>query len=178
MSTPADAIMARGQSLRRSRRIPALAAGFAAVVLGLALGIPAVTSGTNPVSATLAAWTVTREPSGVVLVTVGQLSDPAGLQHTLRADGIPVSVGFYPKADLNPPLPSSCQGVSISDEADTQLQSKIMVPIAVSQVRSASFGIRPAAIPQGIGLYLTVYSSPDGWGWGTALVHVSPGCTG
>lgn len=178
MNIPADTILARGRSLRRYRRIPALAAGSAAVVLGLALGIPALTSGTAPADAKLAAWTVTKEPSGIVLVTVGQLSDPAGLQRTLRADGIPVRVGFYPEADLTPPLPASCQKVSMADQADAQLQSKIMVPIAASQLHSTSFGIRPAAIPQGVGLYLTVYTSPHGWGWSTALVNVSPGCTG
>ena len=43
-------------------------------------------------SARLAAWTVTRQADGDITVTVNELRDPAGLQRTLRADGVPASV--------------------------------------------------------------------------------------
>lgn len=50
----------------------------------------------------LAAWTVTKQADGDISVTLRQLRDPAGLQATLEADGVPASVTFQ---QLN----ASCQ---------------------------------------------------------------------
>ena len=45
-------------------------------------------------TAQLAAWTVTNQADGGIRVTIRELRDPAGLQRTLRADGVPASVTF------------------------------------------------------------------------------------
>jgi hypothetical protein len=178
MSTPTDAIIARGRSLRRRSRIPAFVAGAIALGMGLGLGISALRGNSAPVDTTLTAWTVSREQSGTVLLTVEQLRDPVGLQRILRTDGIPVNVGFYTEAQLNPPLPASCRKAPMSDQANTQLQDRILVPATSPQIRSISLGVRPGAIPHGIGLYLAVHSGSQGWGWGVDLVQASPACTG
>ena len=43
-------------------------------------------------TAPLAAWTVARQSDGTIQVTIRELSNPAGLQRKLRADGVPASV--------------------------------------------------------------------------------------
>jgi hypothetical protein len=77
------------------------AAGAAAVAVGVALPaspagvtLPAVhptASRTSP-AVKLAAWTVTRLADGNIRVTFREATDVAGLQRTLRADGVPASV--------------------------------------------------------------------------------------
>ncbi len=61
---------------------------MAAVVLAVTALVPA---GRQP-TVQLAAWTVVREADGNVTVSIRELKDPAGLQSTLRADGVPASV--------------------------------------------------------------------------------------
>jgi alpha-D-ribose 1-methylphosphonate 5-triphosphate synthase subunit PhnH len=41
-----------------------------------------------------APWTVAKQADGTITVTISALSNPAGLQHALRADGIQASVTF------------------------------------------------------------------------------------
>jgi hypothetical protein len=96
-----DAIMAKGRARRNRRLIPgvtgalALAAGAALAATALA---PASHEGSHQASrqppVQLAAWTVTRLAGGNISVTIRELKDPAGLQSTLRADGVPASVTF------------------------------------------------------------------------------------
>ena len=50
-------------------------------------------SGHQP-AAQPAAWTVATQADGNIRVAIRELRDPAGLQRTLRADGVPVSVTF------------------------------------------------------------------------------------
>jgi hypothetical protein len=96
-------IMARGRARRhRHQLIPgatatlAVAAGTALAVTTLAPAAPGATAraGGRPATTHLAAWTVTKLADGNVSVTIRELTDPAGLQSTLRADGIPASVTF------------------------------------------------------------------------------------
>jgi hypothetical protein len=98
-----ETIMARGRVRRhRHRLIPgvtatlAVAAGAALGVTMLALPSPQATAqaGHRPGPLHLAAWTVTKLPDGNISVTIRELTDPAGLQATLRADGVPASVTF------------------------------------------------------------------------------------
>jgi hypothetical protein len=117
------AIMARGRARRHRRVIPgvtgtlALAAGAALAVTTLATaGQPAnhdaaseqasheasQQAGRQP-TVQLAAWTVAKLADGNISVTIRELKDPAGLQSTLRADGVPASVTFA--SQLN----SACQ---------------------------------------------------------------------
>jgi hypothetical protein len=92
---------------RRRRQLTALSitgtAAVTVVALGLsgALGAPshqpssaAARQPAHPGHAQLAAWTVTRLAGGDISVTISQFKDPAGLQSTLRADGVPASVTF------------------------------------------------------------------------------------
>ena len=93
--------------------------------------------GSHPAAARLAAWTVVRQANGDIDVTVNQLKDPAGLQATLRADGLPVTVSFS-----GPPLASSCQPYETT--TDTLR--------AVAQFQSTYLAINPSALPGGTGV--------------------------
>ena len=91
METTVQTILARGDRVRKLHRMPtALAA--AAVAACLALAVPAMLPAGPPdrgASVSLAAWTVTREPGGLVAVTIRELRDAARLQRMLRSDGLP-----------------------------------------------------------------------------------------
>jgi hypothetical protein len=101
-SPDVGAIMARGRRIRRHRRlIPgvtgtlAVAAGAALAVMALApVGHPAGSQARHQPAVQLAAWTVTKLADGKISVTIRELEDPAGLQSTLRRDGVPASVTF------------------------------------------------------------------------------------
>ena len=103
MNKPPDAIARNGRARRRWHRLTGLT-GAMAVMAGAALAVSALApSGHHPASqsshpasqprtAQLAAWTVAKQANGDIKVTIRQLSDPSGLQVTLRADGVPSSV--------------------------------------------------------------------------------------
>jgi hypothetical protein len=108
VGSPPDvkAVMARGRARRRRRRLIPGLTGTLAVAAGAALAVTALTSATHQASrhpaVHLAAWTVTKLADGNISISVSvrELADPAGLQSTLRADGVPASVTIFPK--LNP----------------------------------------------------------------------------
>ncbi len=153
-ATPVAQIISRGRCLRARRRIPAVA-GTVTVAAGTALAVttllptghagllpsghPGLVSSSHPdsqpASARLAAWTVAKEPNGDIDVTINQLEDPAGLQATLRADGLPVNVTFSGSM-----LSASCQ----PDQTGTLS--------AVTQIRGDELVIDPSALPSGAGL--------------------------
>jgi hypothetical protein len=103
-----EMIMARGRARRHRRRLIPGVTGTLAVAAGAALAVttlaPSSHRATPPAgpqpAAHLAAWTVTELVGGNVSVTIRQLTDPAGLQSALRADGVPASVTFA--GQLNP----------------------------------------------------------------------------
>jgi hypothetical protein len=122
LASPPDveAIMARGRA-RRRRLIPgvtgtlAVAAAAALAVTTLApAGHQATHRASRQPAAQLAAWTVTKLADGDISVTIRELRDPAELQGTLRARGVPASVTFtsqrnpacrlYPGGAPVPPL--------------------------------------------------------------------------
>jgi hypothetical protein len=79
----------------------AVMAGTALAAIALApSGHPASQPG-HPGTAQLAAWTVAKQANGDIKVTIRQLSDPSGLQSTLRADGVPASVTSLGQQDLS-----------------------------------------------------------------------------
>jgi hypothetical protein len=96
-----EAIMARGRARRHRRLIPGVT-GTLALAAGAALAVTALAPASHLVSrqhsrqpaVQLAAWTVTKLANGNISVTIRELKDPAGLQSTLRADGVPASVTF------------------------------------------------------------------------------------
>jgi len=96
-----DAIMARGRARRHRRLIPGVTGALAAAAVA-ALAVTALApasqeashQGSRHPTVQLAAWTVTKLAGGNISVTVRELKDPAGLQRTLRANGVPASVTF------------------------------------------------------------------------------------
>lgn len=200
-----ETVMARGRARQRRRRASGMTAALTVVaavaatvtVTALPAGrhpaAPAVSDGVNSApSARLAAWTVTRQAGGDIKVTINELRDPAGLQRTLRADGVPASVSFLDQR--NP----ACRVLAF----DPALLAKIFPARSAGVVHhlpggeilstGASAGgdaggdmvIDPAAIPGDVGLQLAFHTMGGGTAGHstilgrTALVHASPQCTG
>jgi hypothetical protein len=188
-ATPVAQIISRGRAVRARRRIPAVAGALAAVA-GSALAVttllPSSHPGTHPASARLAAWTVATQANGDIDITINQLQNPAGLESTLRADGLPVTVSFS-----GPPLSASCQPYASSKD----------VLSAVAQWNtsegSSYLVIHPSALPTGIGV--SIFDDPGAGGpsgsprtqgsgspppsgitgpLGIGLVYASQQCTG
>lgn len=111
--------------------------------------------GSHPASVRLAAWTVAKQANGDIDVTINQLKDPAGLQATLRADGLPVAVSF------SGPLPSApCQPYRAS-------RSTLRT---VAQFHRDYLAIDPSALPSGTGV--AIFDEP-----GTGLDRSPSGTT-
>lgn len=200
MTIPIEAVVRRGRMLRGRGRMRALA-GAVALLGGAAAAVAFLVPGGHLTTARLAAWTVTKNAGGITIV-VNQLKDPAGLQTELRADGVPARVTFDPLNWLTQPLPAGCQAPKMSDQANANLQSKILTPPAVlayeNRMRAegiqqfvlpsslyspsekrAFLYINPTAIPRGIGLSIGVdWQSQSDFGYGVDIVVTSPQCTG
>jgi hypothetical protein len=131
MTMPLDEVVRHGRSVRaRRRRLRGLTGAVALAgssITAVALLVP----GGHPAKAQLAAWTVTRDPDGGITVTVNQMKDPAGLQATLRADGIPARVTFDPLNWVTQPLPAGCVAPKMPRQAGAQLVNKIYTPPAI-----------------------------------------------
>jgi hypothetical protein len=131
MTVPLDQVVQHGRAARTRRRrrrgLTGAVALAGAAIAAVALLVP---SG-HPPGPALAAWTVTRFPDGGFTVTVHQMRDPAGLQATLRADGIPARVTFDPVKAMTQPLPAGCTAPEMSDRTDGQLQVAILTPPAI-----------------------------------------------
>jgi hypothetical protein len=114
--------------------------------------------------AQLAAWTVTMQADGTIVVTVRQLRDPAGLQHRLRADGVPASVTFFGRQ------PRACQRYPAGPAVFHRVFGDHGPPLV----------IHPAALPAGAGVRLSPGHYPRGAPIALAagLVRTDPGCTG
>jgi hypothetical protein len=195
MDTPAEHIIGRGQMLRTRRKVLTAAAVLpvAAAVL-IVIGVLGSSSGQaphHPAPATLAAWTVTRHANGIINVTIRELRDPAGLQRTLRANGVPANVVFlghsFTPTTSSTAIPQSCRAPHLSDKANADLQAKIMPqpgPFNPISPGSIVLMIRPSAIPHGIGLFIEAYAaspgsqSGQGFAMQTDLVQASQQCTG
>jgi hypothetical protein len=195
LNVPLDATIQRGRRLRARRRVVG-ATGAAAIAGGVALiaallvpsggavrpaGPSAALAG--PVRYQTAAWTVARGPDRTVTVLIRQLSDPAGLQRALRADGVPAAVAFQGGIlSDTPPLPKACRNISLSAEANAHLQARILGQSPVNPRSGIALVIYANEIPKGIGLNLTVQTTGTGpgagWGWSLGLVQATPECTG
>jgi hypothetical protein len=167
MTTPVEQIVSRGRAMRTRRRIPGIAgalAGAAALALAVAALLPAGHQAGRPSPIQLDAWTVVKHADGTIVVTVRQLRDPAGLERTLRADGVPASVTFFghePRACHNYPL-------------DAALMHRVFGGNGPPLV------IHPSALPRGTGVQLNPGHYPRGGPIALAagLVRTSPHCTG
>jgi hypothetical protein len=162
----------RSQVLRQRRRRMTSAAGLLAVAAGAAAAVTALLPANLPANhgpgSRLTAWTVVKQPGGDVSVTIHQLFYPAGLQHKLRADGVPASVTFYARRP-----PPSCRPYPVG----RALLHKVFPPHPGAP--TAAVVIRPSALPAGVGVYFNDSSNPYGIiGIHLALVHASKQCTG
>jgi hypothetical protein len=176
MTTPVEEIISRGRTVRTRRRMPALAAALA-MAGGAAVAVAALAPGGHQAprlpGTQLAAWTVTRQADGDIHVTIRELLDPAGLQATLRADGVPASIDVkYTN------LHSACQPYPAS-----RSQREAIVQFGSGQ--SGVLIIDPSAIPRGAGLAISAFPVPAGTHHrpayivvGTGLVYASRQCTG
>jgi hypothetical protein len=170
MTTPVAQVISRGQAVRTRRRIRG-AAGALAIAAGVAvLAVTALSPASRQPGPQLAAWTVVRQSDGNIDVTIRQLRDPAGLQSTLRGDGLPAVVDFNgqpsPACQLYPPISRA-------------LASRIVQP----QRPGAHTGgtvliIHPSALPSGTGVQIVTTVSPGRTHVNIDLVYASPQCTG
>jgi hypothetical protein len=107
MTATVEQVMRRGRYLQHRRRAAwaggtLVVAAAPAAVIGALPGTTHSAIGkdvTHVPPARLAAWTVTEQPSGDIDVTINQLKNPAGLEQTLRADGIPAVVSSAEPSD-------------------------------------------------------------------------------
>jgi hypothetical protein len=97
MTTPLEAVLARGQARRRRRRLSAIVSGGAAAcaAVGVAAAVT-LTPGSaarparvpEPGGARLAAWTVQTNRDGTVTFTLQNTSHPAQLERALAKAGV------------------------------------------------------------------------------------------
>jgi hypothetical protein len=199
MTTPVQQIISRGRTVRNRRRVPAAAGSLAAAaVVAFTVGValpgshpaargPAASHPATSPSVRLAAWTVTRQADGNIKVSFRELADPAALQRTLRADGVPVSVTFTGRQ--NP----ACQPYSLpagqsfwpygpkpGPVSPLGLGSRFTKPNLKDAYTTPpdelpALVIDPSALPSGAGLEIF---TPGNQGLQVMLVHASPQCTG
>jgi hypothetical protein len=155
LEQPVSTIHARARDHRLRRGLAGLA-GVGTAGLALSLGLALAAGGSsgsrhpgNPLAnARLAAWTVAKQANGDIDVTVRQLKNPAGLQSTLRADGVPVNVSFTGQS-----MTGSCQFYPMSNNV---LNAVAKTPSASRIEGGTLFVINPSALPAGAGLDMEV----------------------
>jgi hypothetical protein len=144
MSTSLETVVARGRILRRRKR-NRYRAVVAVAAAGVVLAAVKIWPDASP-HASLAAWTVSKEPAGIVAVNIRELNDPAGLQRTLRKDGVPAVVRFNGQ---NPP---DC----LIDPVGSPADYGAIFPYVNHAPSGVAFDINPSAIPRGAGLWIEV----------------------
>lgn len=172
MDTPPEQIVRRGRAVRARRRLPRVA-GAVAAVAGTAIAMTALLPASHQPETHLTAWTVARQADGAILVTIRQLTDPAGLQRTLRADGVRATVTFDDQQ--NP----ACRNYSKPSAALTN--SVVGMPLGYHE---PTLVIHPSALPADAGLQIAAgrlqRPSQGGIAIGLefGLVQASQACTG
>jgi hypothetical protein len=107
----ADRTASRTRIARLRRRgIVALPVGAVGVAAAVAFGVSALGGAS-------AAYAVTKASSGDIVVTINSLSDAAGLQSALRADGINADVNYDGNGTPTPPAPGTPGVVSAGGES-------------------------------------------------------------
>jgi hypothetical protein len=187
MNIPAEQIVHRSRAIRARRRIRALAGGLTAAAAATAAAALVLTSGPGTVpgqrgtagharTVVTAAWTVREDAEGTVIISVRQYADPAGLQQTLRADGVNAIVRPMPSQTGTRPsrLPglrkallrvvSNCDYATANNAPPAVQRAVVTIVIqdlpaprgGVARVatRVATFIIHPDAMPQGSALFL------------------------
>lgn len=177
-TTPVEQIVSRSRAIRARRRIPGAAAALA-VAAGTALAVTALLPSGHQPGAQPAAWTVVKQADGNIQVTIHELRDPAALQRTLRADGVPVSVTFTGQS--NP----ACQPRNIGGSpSQHRYLLGSMVTALPGDGNLRVLVIHPSAFPAGAGLAIAAGhpgQSPRGGGVELTIgppVKASSQCTG
>ena len=187
MTVPESDITRRARRLRTRRRVTAggaVSAGLAATALAVVtLAAPASSPATGQAqnTARLTAWTVTKDPGGVIDVTIRELKDPAGLQARLRADGVPAIVTFsgrtnpachdyYANGQYIPPQYLLSLGRPWIHSYDNG-----SVTVSVTSPTDLTLALRPARMPRGTAFLIAARPTVV-YAWG--LVKTSPACTG
>ena len=154
MDTPLDAIARNGRARRRWHTLTGVT-GATAVMAGAALAVttlapsgpsssPSGRVASHAPAARLAAWTVERQADGDIKVNVRQLSDPYGLQSTLRADGVPANVTVLGHTD------PSCRPYPMSQALFTSVYRADKTAASGDTVLI----IHPSALPSGAGVQI------------------------
>ena len=200
LAVPLEQTARRGRMLRGRSRVyrAAAVAGVAAIAWVTAVAVtgpgraapPAASAQAGATGAPVAAgpggtmldaWTVTKGSDGTVNITIRQLLDVAGLQRTLRADGVPARVVVQPglPTDSATVLPAGCRDVTMSDAANADLQAKILAAPLSNLAHGNALTIHTRDIPRGVGIYLGIQpQTKEHWGWSLDLVQASRSCTG
>ena len=172
MDTPPEQIVRRGHAVRARRRLPRVA-GAVAAMAGTAVAVTALLPASHQPGAHLAAWTVAKQSDDAILVTIRQLTDPAGLQRTLRADGVRATVTFDDQQN------AVCRNYSKPSAALTN--SVIGMPLGYHE---PTLVIHPSALPADAGVQIAAgrLEHPEQGGIAIGLefglVQASPECTG
>jgi hypothetical protein len=176
-------------------------AGALAVAAAAALAVASLLPGTHQASqqptAQLAAWTVTRQTGGIIRVSIRELTNPAGLQSKLRADGVPASVTLI--GQQNPSCQRYPASPALLHKVLSQAFEVLPPPHQGSQTNMPGNVLRlvvvmlihPSALPSGTGVqFATTFTllPPVAANGGVervahgrvekGLVHASPQCTG
>jgi hypothetical protein len=165
----------------RARGRPALAGGLAAAAAAAAAAVLVLTSGPGALpgqqatagharTVVTAAWTVREDSDGTVTITMRQYANPAGLQRTLRADGINAIVRRVPwqtalpgrKPGPRTPLRTftGCYYATTNNAPPKVQRTVVTIVTQVRQepgggtMRAATFIIHPHAMPHGSALFL------------------------
>jgi hypothetical protein len=198
------AIITTGRARRRRRMTGLSIAGTAAVTV-VALGLSGAFGSTSHQPghlghAQLTAWTVSKLADGDISVTINQFKDPAGLQSTLRADGVRASVTFarqrnqacqpYPGGATGPGFagpssllkqvfPKPYQGVGpppgVGPARSVRATGPNTVPLSGNSVVIV---IDPSALPSNAGVQLASSNASATALLMPVLVYASAQCTG
>jgi hypothetical protein len=180
----------------------AAAAGAVAAGVALLASHPAASHPASRPPAQLAAWTVTRQAGGIIHVSFfGELRDPAALQRTLRADGVPASVTFIGQQNPachsvdqegRPPIPGAGRSPGSGSGPGSRGPGSGNDTWLAANGPGDALAIRPSELPPGDGVQIAVaqgipsgpsgpWPHPKGSGYPVAevgLVKASPQCTG
>jgi hypothetical protein len=154
---------------RHRRRLPALAGGLTAAAAATAAAALALTGGPAAVhgqqaaaghsrTVVTAAWTVHEDADGTVTVYLRQYTDPAALQHTLRADGVNAIVRAVPvtRPAITPPFTQPVCIYAFTNRAPVAVQRAVLTFHGLGL--TTVFTVRAAAMPRGSALFLTFIS--------------------
>jgi hypothetical protein len=173
MDTPLDAIARNGRARRRWHRLTGVT-GAMAVMAGAALAVttlapsgqsssPSGRVASHAPAARLAAWTVDRQANGDIKVNVRQLSNPSGLQSTLRADGVPANVTVFGHPD------PSCRPYPMSQA----LFTSVFLADKTAASGDTVLVIHPSALPSGAGVQIGAAVGRDAGGRGPQRADVN-----